>query len=196
MRRPRNLRSERSVRKLIEATVEELTVSPYGDLTVRAVAARAAVSTTTAYTYFGSKDALIAEAYLGLMRHAAVFTDANDSVKCRVSAQLRELALLIADKPYFADACTVALMADGSAIEQLRVQIASEVSQRISAALGSECSDDVAVTLHMLFTGAMMHARSTAGGYVYVGNQLDASASLILGVENRSTTTILEDVID
>ena len=183
------------MRKLIEATVEELAVSSYNDLTVRAVAARAAVSTTTAYTYFSSKDSLIAEAYLGLLRQAAVFTDVHDTVQCRVSAQLRELALLIMDKPYFADACTIALMADGGAIEHVRVQIASEVSQRISAALGAGCPDDVAEALHMLFSGAMMHARSAVGGYGCVGDQLEASASLILGIQTPSAATILKDAV-
>jgi TetR/AcrR family transcriptional regulator, cholesterol catabolism regulator len=195
MRRPKTLRSEHSVRRLIEATVEELAVSPYNDLTVRAVAARAAVSTTTAYTYFGSKDALIAEAYLGLMRHAAECADVNDSVQCRVSAQLRELALLIVDKPHFADACTVALMADGQALEHVRVQIAREVSRRIATALGGDFSEDVAATLHMLFSGAMLHARSEDGGYGRVGSMLEASTSLILGFENRSKPTVLEDVV-
>ncbi len=183
------------MRRLIEATVDELAVSTYNDLTVRAVAARAAVSTTTAYTYFGSKDALIAEAYLDLMRHTAEFADVNDSVQCRVSMQLRELALLIVDKAHFADACTVALMADGRAMDHVRMQIAREVSRRIAAALGDDFTEDVATTLHMLFSGAMLHARSEDGGYGRVAGTLQASASFLLGSEKGSKPTILEDVV-
>lgn len=42
--------------------------SSYADLTVRAVAARAKVAPATAYTYFSSKNHLIAEVYLDLMQ--------------------------------------------------------------------------------------------------------------------------------
>ena len=87
------------MRKLIEAAVDELADSPYGDLTVRAVAARASVSPTTAYTYFPSKDALIAEIYLRLLRDAPVHVDVNESAETRVKAQLRDLLLLVADTP-------------------------------------------------------------------------------------------------
>lgn len=179
------------MRKLIAATIEELTHSPYSGLTVRCVAARASVSTTTAYTYFPSKDALIAEVYLRLLRDAAVFTDVNASVKERVSAQLRELALLIADRPYLADACTVALMADDGAVDDVRVQIAAEISRRIAASLGPGHPPEVAATLHMLFSGAMMHARSAFGGYHYMADQLEKSVAIVLRSESSSAAGLL-----
>ena len=53
--------------------------SSYADLTVRAVAARAKVAPATAYTYFSSKNHLIAEVYLDLIRRVPYFTDVNDS---------------------------------------------------------------------------------------------------------------------
>lgn len=176
----RNVRSEQSMHKLIAAAVDELSESTYGEFTVRTVAARAAVSPTTAYTYFPSKDALIAEVYLRLLREAAIFTDVNDTAERRVSAQLRELALLIADKPHLADACTIALMADDVVVNDVRAQIATEVGHRIAAALGPGYPGSVASILHMLFSGAMMHARSTVGGYGHVADQLDDGVALIL----------------
>ncbi len=54
--------------------------SSYADLTVRAVAARAKVAPATAYTYFSSKNHLIAEVYLDLVRQVPYFTDVNDSM--------------------------------------------------------------------------------------------------------------------
>ena len=180
VQRRRNVRSEQSMSKLIAAAMDELSESTYGELTVRTVAARAAVSPTTAYTYFPSKDALIAEVYLRLLREAAIFTDVNDTAESRVSAQLRELALLIADKPHLADACTIALMADDVVVNDVRVQIASEISRRIEASLGPGYPASMTATLHMLFSGAMMHARSTAGGYERVADQLDEAVPSIL----------------
>jgi TetR/AcrR family transcriptional regulator, cholesterol catabolism regulator len=183
VQRRRNVRSEQSMSKLVAAAVDELSESTYGELTVRTVAARAAVSPTTAYTYFPSKDALIAEVYLRLLREAAIFTDVNETAESRVSAQLRELALLIADKPRLADACTIALMADDVVVNDIRMHIATEVSRRIAASLGPGYPAPVTATLHMLFSGAMMHARSTVGGYGHVADQLEEAVSLILRSE-------------
>jgi AcrR family transcriptional regulator len=178
--------------KLIAAAVDELRVSTYGELTVRAVAARATVSPTTAYTYFPSKDALIAEVYLRLLREAAIFTDVNETAESRVRAQLRELALLIADKPHLADACTIALMADDPVVKEVSAQIAAEVSRRITASLGPGHPASVAATLHMLFSGAMMHARSTVGGYRRAAEQLDAAVLFILRSPQAQPTFVAE----
>ena len=64
----------------------------YADLTVRAVAARASVAPATAYTYFSSKNHLIAEVYLDLMQQVEYFTDVNESAACRVEKALRSFA--------------------------------------------------------------------------------------------------------
>jgi hypothetical protein len=109
-----------------------------------------------------------------------VFIDVNETAETRTKAQLRELALLIADKPRLADACTIALMADDMVVDEIRVKIAAEVSRRIAASLGPGFPSSVTSTLHMLFSGAMMHARSAIGGYAHVAEQLEAGVSLIL----------------
>ena len=80
--------------------------SSYADLTVRAVAARAKVAPATAYTYFSSKNHLIAEVYLDLIRKVDYFTDVNDTRSSRVEKTLRAMALTVADEPEVAAACT------------------------------------------------------------------------------------------
>ena len=65
-------------------------------VTVRAVAARANVAPATAYTYFSSKNHLVAEVYLDLVRQVPFFTDVNDSRLSRVQQTLRSLALVVA----------------------------------------------------------------------------------------------------
>src|ERR1700737_5191763 len=62
--RRRNRRQEKTIRKVLDAAVELLRETSYSDLTMRMVAARAGVAPATAYTYFRSKNALIAEVYL------------------------------------------------------------------------------------------------------------------------------------
>jgi AcrR family transcriptional regulator len=95
-RRPRQ---EETVRRLVHAALETLRESSYADLTVRAVAARAHVAPATAYTYFSSKNHLVAEVYLDLVRHVPLFTDVNETRVSRVQQALRSLALVVADEP-------------------------------------------------------------------------------------------------
>ena len=65
IRRPRQ---EETFRKLVSAALDTLRGSSYADLTVRGVAARARVAPATAYTYFSSKNHLVAVVYLELVR--------------------------------------------------------------------------------------------------------------------------------
>ncbi len=80
----RNRRQEETFRKVLAAGIETLREKSYGDLTVRAVAARAKVAPATAYTYFSSKNHLIAEVYLDLVRQVPYFTDVNAPMPSRV----------------------------------------------------------------------------------------------------------------
>ena len=168
------------MRKLLDAAVGELARSPYSELTVRSVAARAGVSPTTAYTYFPSKDALIAEVYLRLLRAAPVHVDVNQSAETRVKAQLRDLLLLVADKPHLADACTTAVMADDGMVDEVRARIAGEIGRRIVSSLGPGYRPEMAQTLHLVFSGATVHARSNPAGYAQVADQLDTAVAQVL----------------
>src|SRR6476661_593499 len=96
---PRNRRQEETFRRVLAAGVEVLREKSYADLTVRAVAARAKVAPATAYTYFSSKNHLIAEVYLDLVRRVPYFTDVNEPMTTRVDNALRHLALVVADEP-------------------------------------------------------------------------------------------------
>ena len=111
---PRNRRQEETFRKVLAAGLETLREKSYADLTVRAVAARAKVAPATAYTYFSSKNHLIAEVYLDLVRRVPYFTDVNDPMPTRVERVLRHLALVVADEPEVAAACTAALLGGGA----------------------------------------------------------------------------------
>ena len=102
----RNRRQEETYRKVLAAGVEMLRESSYADLTVRAVAKRAQVAPATAYTYFSSKNHLIAEAYLDLIRQTPYFTDVNETRLTRLDSTLRSMALAVADEPEVAAACT------------------------------------------------------------------------------------------
>ncbi len=136
---PRNRRQEETFRKVLRAGMEMMRESSYADLTVRAVAARAKVAPATAYTYFSSKNHLIAEVYLDLMRQVPYFTDVNDTRLHRVQQSLRSLALVIADEPEFAAACTTAVLSnDAGGVVRVRDRIGAEIHKRIKSALGPD----------------------------------------------------------
>ena len=117
---------------MLTAGMEMLRESSYADLTVRVVAARAKVAPATAYTYFSSKNHLIAEVYLDLVGQVPFFTDVNDSRSSRVEKALRALTLMIADEPEVAAACTTALLSNGDpAVRTVRDRIGAEIHRRI-----------------------------------------------------------------
>ena len=172
-------RPGQTIRKVLDAGLEELRESSYAGLTMRAVASRAGVSPASAYTYFPSKSALVAAVYLRFLQALPLHTDVNDTTKTRVSATMRDMAVVVADEPELTTACGAALMSDDPAVKPLRDQIGDEVARRIGAALGPGWPRAVKSTLQMTFSGALMTARFVS--YEEIAGQLDAAVNLILG---------------
>jgi AcrR family transcriptional regulator len=179
--RRRNRRQEDTIRKILDAAVELLHHSSYSDLTMRSVAAKAGVAPATAYTYFSSKNALIAEVYLRRVQNVGLFTDVNQTTQQRVTAQLHELALLVADETEVAAATTTALMGDEPEVRQVRDKIGLEVRRRIAAALGPGSWPEVLATLEMVFYGALVQAGSGSTTYYQMADRLDSVIALIMG---------------
>ncbi|MGH3563006.1 MAG: TetR family transcriptional regulator [Mycobacterium sp.] len=179
---PRNRRQEETFRKVLAAGVEMLRVKSYADLTVRAVAARAKVAPATAYTYFSSKNHLIAEVYLDLVRQVPYFTDVNDPMPTRVNQALRHLALVVADEPEVAAACTTALLGGGAdpAVRIVRDRIGAEIHRRIISAIGPDADTRTVSALEMTFFGALVNAGSGAFTYHQIADRLAYVVGLIL----------------
>jgi AcrR family transcriptional regulator len=179
---PRNRRQEETFRKVLTAGMAMLRESSYADLTVRAVAARAKVAPATAYTYFSSKNHLIAEVYLDLMRQVPYFTDVNEPMPSRVEKALRSLALAIADEPEVAAACTTALLSSGDpAVRKVRDRIGAEIHRRIRSAVGPDADPRVVSALEMTYFGALVNAGSGAFTYHQIADRLSYVVGLILG---------------
>lgn len=178
----RNRRQEETFRKVLTAGVEMLREKSYADLTVRAVAARAKVAPATAYTYFSSKNHLIAEVYLDLVRQVPYFTDVNEPMPKRVNQALRHLALVVADEPEVAAACTAALLGGGGepAVRTVRDRIGAEIHRRITSAIGPGADPQLVSALEMTFFGALVNAGSGAFTYHQITDRLAYVVSLIL----------------
>jgi AcrR family transcriptional regulator len=179
---PRNRRQEETFRKVLTAGMAMLRESSYADLTVRAVAARAKVAPATAYTYFSSKNHLIAEVYLDLMRQVPYFTDVNEPMPSRVERALRSLALVVADEPEVAAACTTALLSGSDqGVLTARDRIGAEIHRRIRSAVGPDADPRVVAALEMTYFGALVNAGSGAFTYHQIADRLGYVVGLILG---------------
>lgn len=176
-RRPRQ---EETFRKLVSAALETLRGSSYADLTVRGVAARAQVAPATAYTYFSSKNHLVAEVYLDLVGEVPYFTDVNDTRLNRVQQALRSLALVVADEPEVAAACTTALLSNDASVRAVRDRIGAEIHKRIKSALGPDADARTVAALEMSYFGALVHAGSGALDYRQITDRLGYVVGLIL----------------
>ena len=133
-RGPAERRSDR-VDALVEATVAELRANGYEGLTVRNAARRAGVGAATAYTYFASKDHLVAEVFwrrLQTLERSPV--DGRHRARTRVTTALRALALLIADEPELAAASTTAILAADPDVQRLRNRIGAAFNEHLAAA--------------------------------------------------------------
>lgn len=178
----RNRRQEETFRKVLTAGVEMLRESSYADLTVRAVAKRAEVAPATAYTYFSSKNHLIGEVYLDLIKQVPYFTDVNSPVATRVDNVLSALALVVADEPEVAAACTTALMSGNDpAVKAVRDRIGAEIHRRVTSAIGPGADPRAVSALEMAFFGALVQAGSGAVTYHQIVNRLTYVVGLVLG---------------
>src|SRR5918911_1690995 len=109
--------------RLDEAAVAEVEHTSYDGLTVRGVARRAGVAPATAYTYFASKEHLLAEVFhRRLLALEPVRPDRRRRPAERVSAAVSEMALLVADEPELAAAVTTAMLAHDADVRHIRNQ--------------------------------------------------------------------------
>jgi len=176
----RKPRQEGTYHRVLDAAVELLRETKYSELTVRAIAARAEVSPATAYNYFKSKNGLIAELYLRLVRTVPLFVDVNQTTHERVTQEIHALAMLGAEEPEVAAATTTALMGDEEELKPVREQIGIEVRRRLTAALGPGAPITVLSTVEYVFYGAMVRAGTGTMSYDAVGKHLDGVIELIL----------------
>lgn len=159
VRRQLSGRPADTVAALVDAAVDEVTVTGYDGLTVRNVARRAGVSPATAYTYFASKEHLLIEVY---WRRLSALPDPQfdrrRSIPDRVAECVRGIALLVADEPELAAAVTTAMLAHDQDVKVLRDQIGAVFAGRIAHALGPDADHAVLRSLTMTFVGAFLTA--------------------------------------
>jgi AcrR family transcriptional regulator len=188
-RRRLTARQADTVRRLTEAGAEEVRESGYENLSIRDVARRAGVAPATAYTYFGSKDHLLAEIFwrrLSALPPVGARGGRGDDAdrgpaagrKTEVIAVLRELALLVSEEPELAAGCTAAMFGGEPDVRQLRLYIGKQIHERIEAAAGR--GSPQGRLLELAFFGAMVEAGLGYTTYEHVADRLAEAAELIM----------------
>ena len=169
-----------TVDRLGKAAVELLSREGFAGLTVRRVAAEAGVGAATAYTYFSSKEHLVAEVFWRKLVAAPLTGHDSDDTAGRVIDVLRHIALLVADDQEYAGAVTSALLGRDPDVEVLRQRIGRDIHDRLVVALGSDRDPDVIESLELLYAGALVRAGMGYGSYADIADRLEKSARLML----------------
>ncbi|WP_127784589.1 TetR/AcrR family transcriptional regulator [Rhodococcus sp. X156] len=182
-----------TVDRLTKAALDVLREVGFSGLTVRLVASRAGVAPATAYTYFSSKEHLVAEMFWRTLAAAPDPEPATDDRTGRVAAVLRKIALLVADEPELAGAVTAALLGGDPDVEHLRARIGLTIRRQLADALGPDHTPAELETLEMLYSGALVRAGMGYGSYTTVADRLEAAAALVVpntaGVGTRAGPT-------
>jgi AcrR family transcriptional regulator len=181
---PRRQLTERQaevVRRLTEAALREIRAKGYEGLTVRNVAARAGVAAATAYTYFASKDHLVAELFwsrLRALREPRV--ERRRAPAARVRAALGQVTSFLAAEPALASATTTALLAADPDVKHLRNIIGAEIRRRLAAALGDDHDPAVLGALELAVAGAMVQAGTGHLSYEDLPERIGEVAALLV----------------
>jgi AcrR family transcriptional regulator len=170
------------VQRLVDAALEEVRATGYDGLTVRNVARRAGVAPATAYTYFASKDHLVAEVF---WRRVAALPEprvnGRRSPAARAATALREIAVTLADEPELAAAATTAILASDPDVHRLRTRMGGAVLHRLHAALGDDAGPAAVQALGLAFSGAMLQAGMGYFSYTELGDRMAEVADVVLG---------------
>ncbi|MFW0153361.1 TetR/AcrR family transcriptional regulator [Mycobacterium sp. smrl_JER01] len=180
-RRRLTARQADTVDRLGRAAVELLRREGFAGLTVRRVAAEAGVGAATAYTYFSSKEHLVAEVFWRRLAGSPGVEHGSGDPATRVTEVLAHISSLVADEPEFAGAVTTSLLGKDPDVDVLRLRIGRDIRDRLAAALGADVDPDVIDALEMLYSGALVRAGMGHSSYPEIAARLEKSARLMLG---------------
>lgn len=181
---PRRLLTERQaqvVQALTDAAVEQIRAAGYDGLTVRNVAGRAGVAPATAYTYFASKDHLIAEAFWRRVRALPEpRIDNRRAASQRVKAALADLTKMLAGEPELAAAGTTAMLASDPDVKHIRDRVGADIRRRLQLALADDDGEQILMALELTVGGAMIRAGMGHLDYADLPERVAEVAGLLL----------------
>lgn len=182
VRRHLSERQADTVAGLAAAALVEVREQGYDGLTVRNVARRAGVAPATAYTYFASKDHLVAEVFWRLLQERPLRRpDGRRKAAARVRAAIADVADVIASEPALAAACTTAMLASDPDVVRVRTEIGAELAARLEESLGTAGDLAVLEGLSLALSGAMLQAGMGYFPYSELAERMGAVTDLLVG---------------
>jgi AcrR family transcriptional regulator len=182
-RRQLNARQAETVERVVDAAQDELREVGFEGLTVRSVAQRAGVAPATAYTYFSSKNHLVAEIFWRRLNERPRLEETLTSPLGRVVGVFDDLADFIAAEPELAAAVTSALLGTEPDVQHLQLMIGNEINRRIKHALGDAGTAAAFDVLTLAWSGAMLQVGMGHAPAEQMGERLAAVARLVLGTD-------------
>jgi AcrR family transcriptional regulator len=176
-----NARQAETVDRLLEAALEELRAVGHDALSVRSVAARAAVAPATAYTYFASKNHLVAEVFARKLAELPHLDDAGSTPKARLAAEFDHLARFLAEEPELAHGTTVAMLGPEPDVVRLRLSTGQVVADRLGAALGDAATPETVEALSLVWSGSLLQTGLGHQSYDEMAAQLKRVSALLTG---------------
>lgn len=170
------------VDRLIEAAADEAHEHGYEGTTVRSAARRAGMAPATAYTYFASKDHLLAEVLWRRMADLVLAPPGRGhSTSDRVVAELRLLGTFMSDDLELAAAGTTALLAPGPDVGATRLRLGQAINDRLATALGDDLDPTLLRSLNLIYTGAVVWMGMGHLAAADVPDALEETGRLLMG---------------
>ncbi|MFB7878769.1 MULTISPECIES: TetR/AcrR family transcriptional regulator [unclassified Nocardia] len=169
-----------TVDRLTRAALQVLARDGFAGMTIRLVAAEAGVATATAYTYFSSKEHLVAEIFWRRLVASPSPVSEDPDATVRVLAELRNIALLVADEQELSGAVTSALLGHDPDVQHLRTRIGIEIRARLVRALGPAADDEIVELLEIIYAGALVRAGMGYESYSEIADRIERAALRIL----------------
>lgn len=166
--------------RLVEAAHAEVRAVGYEALTVRSVAARAEVAPATAYTYFASKNHLVAEVFARRLAELPGVDDTEATPLARLSAEFTHLAEFLGAEPELAAGTTLAMLGTEPDVARLRLGTGVVIADRITTALGDAATPDRVEALSLVWSGSLLQAGLGHQTYPEMAAQLTRVAALLM----------------
>lgn len=182
-------RSAETVDRLLHAGLDVLREQGYDQLSMRAVCRRAGLTHATAYGYFSAKQHLVAEAYWRRIEQWCAEPVRGDTPMQRLAAVFTEMGELTAAEPELSVAASAAILSNDPDVSALRTRIGTAMSERLRAAAGQACTDDLLDALNIAVSGAMIQAGMNYYSYQDMAERLTSVASLLLGEDDPRRPT-------
>lgn len=147
-----------TVDKLCAAVPAVLAEHGADGFTVRLAARGAGVSPATAYTYFSSKNHLVAEVFARRIAAELVEPDEAASPRDRVLQVLSGLVEIVLTDQQFANAVNTALLGNEPDAQAVRVRVGLLIRERLAASLGPGAPTGLIESVELAYSGVLVQA--------------------------------------